>query len=157
MIMMARRTARRGGWTLLDMVLAIALLSAFVALASQAMVQVTSRNRDSIEAAGALDRWQGIERQLRDDAWDATAFALEPDGALRISTDEGDVIWRQLPEQQRLQREQGGRVRFFLLSTPMAFDPQPSALLVYAGSDGRSADEHRLVMISQKQWLKGRP
>ncbi|HVS71252.1 MAG TPA: hypothetical protein VHQ47_08355 [Phycisphaerae bacterium] len=95
--MTRRGQARSRGFVLMELLVVVVLLAAFMIVSTQLFVLATRAHRDSIRRTEQIGRVDAAVRRFRADVWGASAASVTPDGDLHLSGADGETVWRAAP------------------------------------------------------------
>jgi len=140
------------GYSLIEMLVVIALLGVFLLIASRLYVATVQTQKQAVTLEHRVHQLRDLTDHLEHDVWSADQVEVQPSG-IRVTPGEGQPVrWSVRPTQDngtdaawRVERVQGGATRGWDLKGKITFDVAPAGG-VTLGVDGR-----RLFLMNQRR------
>ncbi len=142
------------GFALIELLLTIGLLAAFLVIAARLFTATMRLTHRSAVAAAEVSAYESLVRTMRADVWSASAIALLPDGGVRLSGVQssgggGTVNWQREVDASNSGESLGDRLmirgadrdghadqkRWPNLPGEIVFEPTPTGLVIRSGDD----------------------
>ena len=159
---MKSNTGARGhrGWSLIEMLVVIMLLTVFMVIASKLLVTAMVATGDADKSIAALTRNDLIITRMRRDVWDAQALAADASNTLVVSPADGPTVtWKTSGDGSSLSRSYtdgaAGRIEnvYRDLGAVMSFAVDGHAVTVDI-AQGPDRPTARLSLVSQVLHLR---